>query len=122
MERNMRYLLILIFLLCSAANADDTVYIIGGGTLSCGKWVVALNERHESQQQVFLQWVVGFTGSYNWYRNKLNQPGINQPDLETTSLWLTTYCNKNPTHSTLQASAALIQHLGGEATKFKWEK
>ena len=118
----MRLFIILIFLMCSPARADDTVYIIGGGTLSCGKWVSALNERNESQQQVFVQWVAGFTGSYNWYRNKPTQHAIKQPDLETISLWLTTFCNNNPTQSTFHASGALIQHLGGVATKFKWKK
>ena len=118
----MRYLIIIIFLLSSPANAESGIPIIGGGTLSCGKWVSAIGERNESQQQVFVQWVAGFIGSFNWYRNKTNQRAINQPDLETISLWLTKYCNNNPTHSTLQASTALIQHLGGEATMFKWKK
>ncbi len=79
----MRYFIILIFLLSSPAKSEEIVYLIGGGTLSCGKWVAALNEKHESQQQVFVQWVAGFTGSYNWYRNKTSQRAINQPDLET---------------------------------------
>lgn len=117
----MRYLTILALLLSAPLQAND-VPIIGGGTLSCGKWAAATNEINEPQQQVIVQWVAGFTGSYNWYRTGSRQNEIDQPDLETIKLWLTTYCNKNPTHSTLMASAALIQQLGGEATEFKWEK
>jgi hypothetical protein len=104
------------------ANAEDQISIIGGGTLSCGKWVAANKSRNETQQQVFIQWVAEFTGSYNWYSYEANHGTIHQPDLETISLWLTNYCNDNPTHSAVQSSAALVQHLGGKATKFKWQK
>jgi hypothetical protein len=115
--------LIFFFSLCFSVSANgQLVTIIGGGGLSCGKWIAAVNESHKDQQRVFTQWVAGFTVSYNWYQDKSTNPPINQPDLETISLWLTTYCNNNPTHSTLHASAALIQHLGGEITTFRWKK
>lgn len=59
----MRLLAIIFILFAPLTNAVDVVPIIGGGTLSCGKWVAAVNSRNEPQQKIFVQWVAGFTGS-----------------------------------------------------------
>jgi len=114
-------LLIAVLVLSTNANADP-IGVVGGGNLSCGKWVGAINERNEGQQHIFTQWIAGYLVSYNWYRATRHKSTINQPDLETISLWLTTYCNNNPTDLTINAAAALVQHLGGEGTLFKWKE
>ena len=91
---------------------------MGVGALSCGKWIAA----SENRKFVIVNWVDGFVGSYNWYRQSNKKKQIGSPDLETISMWMTTFCKKNPTKATVAAAAALVEQLGGEATQFEWEK
>jgi len=105
----------------SSAQADPIV-LTGGGTISCGKWISVVDAKDEIQMQISIQWVAGYTGAYNWYRAQDDKQTITQPDLETISLWLTTYCRNNPTDLIVNAAAALVQHLGGRSTRFRWVK
>lgn len=99
-----------------------TTWIIGGGTLSCGTWISAVEGKNRMQMAISIQWVAGYMGSYNWYRGQAGKSMTNQPDLDTISLWITQYCRNNPTDDVFRAAAALVQHLGGKSTPFRWVK
>lgn len=118
----MRYLLFVLMISMSFNLLAEPVPMIGGGTISCGKWISAVEDEHEMQMQISIQWVAGYIGSYNWYRAQGGQSITSQPDLETISLWVTLYCRNNPTDTVFSASAALVQHLGGKSTPFRWAK
>ncbi|MBV2089974.1 MAG: hypothetical protein KUF72_03730 [Candidatus Thiodiazotropha sp. (ex Ctena orbiculata)] len=116
----MRKILIVLLLTCYSTASAKTLDVIGGGNVSCGKWMAAVNSADEYTQQALIQWIAGFTVSYNLFRLRNEQNLIQQPDLETIRLWMTTYCTKNPTHNNLQSSLALIDELGGVPSYHEW--
>ncbi|WP_139116986.1 hypothetical protein [Candidatus Thiodiazotropha endoloripes] len=118
----MRILTFVMLFTCYVTASASNVSVTGGGILSCGKWMAAVTSQDECQQQVFIQWIVGFTASYNLFRARNEQLQIQQPDLDTARLWMTTYCTKNPTHNTMKSTLALIDKLGGLPSYHEWVK
>jgi hypothetical protein len=57
-------------LLVHSATHAESISITGTGTLTCGSWVKAREEKNEDQILLNVQWVAGFLGGHNYYRDK----------------------------------------------------
>jgi hypothetical protein len=123
----MRLLATLLILLPATAFADVFSYGVGPDT-SCGQFVAA-NEGHKlnthgvvqrdgvkyvSENEVMHQWVRGLLTGVNWARDTQHQI---QTDNAAIDLWLRNWCNKNPTKSLYDATAAFIAETPGTPLK-----
>lgn len=93
--------------------------IYGTGTLTCGAWAEARHSHNEAQTDLIHQWVTGWVASYNFYAPLSKSPTVETPHFDTISLWLDTYCQKNPTQKVAFATIALIDELGGPSAAHK---
>lgn len=108
------------FFIATSVKAE-TINVIGTGGLSCGSWIEARNKGNDVQENLYVQWIAGYLAGHNAYRTK----GVKQvavSDLPTISLWLDTYCRKNPTHLAAAAAIALVQELGGTKALHAWKR
>jgi hypothetical protein len=88
--------------------------IIGTGTLSCGKWLEARERRNELQTDLYVQWIWGYLAAHDYYR----APGASlinsrMPDQATVTAFVNQFCRDNPLTFVVDASAELVQELGG---------
>lgn len=107
-----RILASLSLLACHNSATAEQIPIIGTGTLSCGQWAEARSEKDEQQISLNVQWIAGFLGGHNYYRDQKKKT-VRVRDLPTISLWMDTYCRNNPTGSIITGAAALVEELGG---------
>jgi hypothetical protein len=87
------------------AEADQTYTVVGQGTLSCGAWMTARQERSAFGIQ---QWVLGFLSGVAF----MGAPKI--APLESTDgpgvwAWIDNYCHAHP-----------VETVSGAATVFRY--
>jgi len=121
MDKIMKKLLLLIFILISSnVQSQDSVMMVGTGTMSCGKFIDFKNKGNKTQLDLFVQWTWGFLSSYNIRGNfgtdyTVVSPIINNlPDSETVILFITKDCEKHPLDTVLMSVMRLGKSLGGK--------
>src|SRR5712691_7550859 len=104
-------LVLAVFLPFTAqAQSDVEVFVIGAGISSCGTWIET--RQKPAQHYQYLQWVLGFITSSNWYSYN-NGPQAKPLDVKAVVAFIDQYCRNNPLHSLTYAAAAVVQETGG---------
>lgn len=94
----------------SAASAAENSEIKGAGAISCGEWV---EDRKNGNWFDQIHWVQGYLSAYNVlvYRGK-NPNGIfGSIHYKALTVWLDSYCGKNPLSSLASGMPVLISEL-----------
>lgn len=99
----------------SWASAQDPFHVNGLGRLTCGKLLEATKSDFGRAQVA--DWLNGYITGYNFYASKPLLP----PDKESTVLFASSHCNKNPLSNIVAVAAIIVQDLGGPIVKFKYE-
>lgn len=110
-------LLITLLILASDLRAEETVWIAGAGTHSCGKWLDAKNDKASRYQ--FQQWVFGFVSGMNWATKGRQATPV---DNEAMTAFIDLYCTNNPLRTVLAASEALVEETGGPKASHEWKR
>ena len=117
----MKKILLLVFILISSnVQSQNTISMIGTGTMSCGKFIDYKNQGNKQQLDLFVQWTWGFLSSYNIRGNfgshysNVSPVIDNLPDSETVILFITKDCEKNPLDTVLGSVMRLGKSLGGK--------
>ena len=112
--------LLLIFVVTSAQAQQlegGEFYILGAGSLSCGKWLET--QRYESGRLQKLQWILGYLTGYNsanangLFRSRQVLP----PDGESALAFVDRYCSNNSLSSAAAGAMALVESLGGQKSR-----
>jgi hypothetical protein len=108
-----RAILIAALLLCApigvqAGKEDGGVWVIGLGNESCGKYLDAVDHRGEFEEDMFVQWVLGFVVGRNVYAS-----GNAQLEGASAAKHFTRkYCRENPLAAIMDAASELVRQLG----------
>ncbi len=116
----MRPAILILLLAATAANAqvgDDNVWVLGSGTISCGKWLEEKGNKSLRAQR--MQWLLGYVTAYNW-SNTSRQAQLQ--DGQGALAFVDRYCSNNPLHTVVVAASALIEELGGPKASQPWRK
>lgn len=117
--------LLLIFVATSAQAQKleaGEFYILGAGSLSCGKWLEI--QRYESGRLQGMQWILGYLTGYNSQNASglFKSHQVRPADGESAVAFLDTYCSNNPLSNVASAALALVETLGGEKTEIPWKR
>ena len=104
-------------LACTLCHAEEGAHVMGGGNLSCGKWIEFRDQPSIHYQ--LEQWVFGYISGVNWYSDKKQST---PPDGDAAVAFIDQYCKNNPSDSLALAAAALVQETGGPKAKHKWKQ
>ncbi len=97
--------------------AAQEVFVVGGGSESCGKWIAS---RANPRVHIPLkQWLFGFLSGSNWYSNAGDTRVM---DTAAVIAYVDHYCKNNPFHVLALASAAAVQESGGPKASHQWQK
>lgn len=111
-------LLVLTTTIVNAQQAgEENVWILGSGTISCGKWLEEKPDKALRAQR--MQWLLGYVSSYNWSHTS-RQAQLR--DGQSALAFVDRYCSNNPLHGIPGAAAALVEELGGPKVPQPWRK
>lgn len=98
----------------SQENGTHVWSVLGIGQHSCGKWLIARENKDEIQIQFFLQWISGWTVAYNYYETENKRKRYaSQPDFETITVLMDKFCSENPTLPVSLGAAEIVQKSNG---------
>ncbi len=103
----------------SFSQSDGLFYARGAGTLSCGEYISAVEQRKSSViaqvNQFAWGYLVGYMmrGSFSNTYQPTAKGDIRIPDGKTLELYLKNYCYSNPLSTVLPSLNVLIKELGG---------
>jgi len=95
----------------------ETVFVIGSGNVSCGKWLEERENRTLRAQR--MQWLLGWVSAYNW-SNVSRQ--VQLQDGQSALAFVDRYCTNNPLQPVLGGAEALIEELGGPKVPYPWKR
>lgn len=75
-----------------------------GSSASCGSWT---QERHDGQNFLYEQWVLGFLSGVGWAGGSNYNP-LEGLDYNAVTLWMDNYCKSRPLESIVSALVAFI--------------
>jgi hypothetical protein len=121
----------LLLLTADVAHAEQTLYTIGIGNLSCGKFIASIGKRPPgkvmatrdgdlvSENAQYLQWLLGFVSGVNstLYVYNVAHPGEEQQqqieniDAAGVDLWMRNWCNQHPVKSVFEGAVAFIGEM-----------
>lgn len=105
--------LLLASALAQAQDSQANWHVYGAGTLKCGNWKAAREEK-SAQVELIKQWVAGWVVTYNYYLSEQGGKGrVETPDFETITAYLDRYCGERPLSIIAFGAAELVQDLGG---------
>jgi hypothetical protein len=90
----------------AADAANESIYVIGGGADSCGKWLASKDFPHVRDQ--FTHWVLGFITGNNWARN---QSQVYPPDGPAVAAFVDQYCRNHPLDRIFNAAEFLVTEM-----------
>ncbi len=98
------------------APSNSAIWLVSGtGSLTCGKWVLARENKDEDQVRLFLQWVSGWVVSYNYYiAPTTTKNRAATPDFDTTTAFLDKFCRDRPLVAVALGAAELVEQSGGK--------
>lgn len=102
----------------SAALSEELVTVYGEGSDSCGSYTLALSENpptggiklkgedYYSKAAAYSQWVAGFVTANNFSGRRVPS----HIDFNGMSMWIKSYCEKNPTETIAHAAEAFVKN------------
>lgn len=104
-----------------ARSAD--AMITGAGAFSCGDYLKHREDHASAQIAIDITWVFGFMSGYNMEVSDKPTPAqVTPPTAATTTAFLDKFCRDNPLLTITHAAMVLVDKLGGERVKFRYEK
>jgi len=93
---------VVAILMSGRSEADRTYSVVGQGTVSCGAWMTARQERSAFGMQ---QWVLGFLSGVAFMGGPQIAP-LESTDAPGAWAWIDNYCHDHPVENISSAAAA----------------
>jgi hypothetical protein len=107
------YLLVIVFISYGeyAQAADDTVYVRGVGTATCGKFAEMYRTSPDSSEMYYLSWAQGLMSGINIVAQKGMKRDLMSMDFEEQKRFIREYCDSHPLATYASAVAELFGKL-----------